>query len=162
MPSFIMKNGKATPELKEWLEAHKDEPFIRCDVEIESKHDRLRRSFHALIRAWFLSGEFSVQHNGKEVSSYEQLRDYYKLCGCDGVPEWYRFGSYYTKNREEISKHIEPNYHRFIVEDPKSWVDMSKKQKSKALQILLTEINLSQCNNQDVLSWVSKITKEFI
>ena len=141
---------------KNWIEEHKNEPFVRVNIEVESSHDRLRRSFHALIREWFNSGEWSA--NCEKIKTYEALRDYYKLQGCDGKPEWYRFGKYNSKNKEDISKYLAEEYHRFIVEDPKSWVDMNKKQKSRALDCLLTEIKYSMCNNQKVLEWVAKVT----
>ncbi len=160
MPEFYIKKGLADVELKNWIEQHKDEPFVRVNIEVESKHDRLRRSFHALIREWFICGEWSA--NGDKIRTYEALRDYYKLQGCGGIPEWYKFGKFNTKNREEITNHLEPQYHRFIVEDPKSWSDMTKKEKSTALDLLLTEIRHSMTNNQKVLEWVAKITKEFI
>ena len=159
MPRFYIKKGLATPELKEYIQANKDEPFLRVDIEIETDHERLRRSFHALIKAWFKSGEYSA--NLEKIKTYEALRDYYKLQGCDGVPEWYRFGKYNTKDKTEITNHLEPMYHRFIVEDPKSWSKMTKKEKSNCLDILLTEIRHSMTNNQDVLNWVDKINGEY-
>ncbi len=158
MPEFYIKKGLADVLLTEWIAEHVDEPFIRVNIEVESKHDRLRRSFHALIREWFNSGEFSA--NCEKIKTYEALRDYYKLEGCEGVPEWYRFGKYNTKNKEDITKHLDPDYHRFIVEDPKSWKGMSKAEKSRALNCLLTEIKMSMCNNEKVLEWVYKITHD--
>ena len=159
MPDFLIKSGHASNELRDWLKANEGK-LIRISVEVESKADRIRRSFHALIREWFNSGEFSA--NGDKIKTYEALRDYYKLQGCDGVPEWYRFGKYNTKNREEITNYLEPQYHRFIVEDPKSWVDMNKSEKMKALDCLLFEIRHSMTNNQKVLEWVNKIQGEMV
>ncbi|MCP4323013.1 MAG: hypothetical protein GY787_14440 [Alteromonadales bacterium] len=159
MPEFYIKKGLADVELKNWITDHKDEPFVKVDIDIESSHERLRRSFHGLLRDWFDSGEWSA--NGERIKTIEALRDYYKLEGCSGVPEWYRFGKFNTKVREEITDYIAPEYHRFIVEDPKSWTKMNKKQKSNSLNLLLTEIKHSMTNNQKVLKRVAEITGDF-
>jgi len=159
LPEFYIKKGLADSALKDWIEEHKSEPFVRVNIEVESKHDRIRRSFHALIREWFLSGEFSA--NGSDIRSYEKLRNYYKLAGCDNKPEYYIYKSNYYKTTEELKANIDADFNiNHVSIEPKSWTDMTKKQKSLALDTLLTEIRMSMTNNQKVLSWVQKITHE--
>ncbi len=173
MPEFYIKKGLADVDLKTWIEEHKDEPFVRVNIEVESKHDRLRRSFHVLLKEWFNSGEWSC--NGAEIHTLEKFKDYYKYVGCDYVAAGYGYnGDVFTDIIDEVTEEIEesaleqlnkiypdapPNRIRVI---PKSWTKMNKEQKSNALNILLTEIRLSMTNNQKVLEWVAKITKEFI
>jgi len=156
MPNFVLKGtGQPPKEMVNYLHENAQETLY-VTIEIESTQERLRRSFHALIRAWFESGEWSA--NGEKIKTYEALRNYYKLEGCGGIPEWYRFGNYNTKNIEEITRHLPNEYTGFIVKDPKSWNDMTKKEKRLALETLLTEIRYSMTNNKKVLEWVAKIT----
>ncbi len=155
MPEFYIKKGLADVELKEWIKEHADEPFVRVNIEVESSHDRLRRSFHVLTRHWFDSGEWSC--NGSDIRSLYKLRLYYKLEGCEAKPDKYIY------NNDEFSCVDElvvayPDFDVTNVGRRKSWTKMNKKQKSLALNILLTEIKLSMTNNQKVLEWVAKIT----
>ena len=159
MAEFYIKKGLADVELKNWIELNKDEPFIRVDIEIEATHERLRRSFHALIREWFKSGEYSA--NGSDIRSYEKLRNYYKLSGCDNKPAFYIYKNNYYKSREELKDNIDDDFDiKFVTVEPRHWEDMTRKQKSPALDTLLTEIKMSLCNNQKVLEWVYKITQD--
>ena len=156
MPTFYIKKGLADVELKNWIELNKDEPFVRVDIEIESPHERLRRSFHALLREWFNCGEWSA--NGTEIYTYDKLRDYYKLVGCDMKPAKY---VYRNDKFDTLDLLVEsyPDYTKgFIGLEPKSWNDMTKKEKSKSLDSVLTEIRYSMTSNKSVLEWVAKIT----
>jgi hypothetical protein len=161
MPEFYIKKGLADVELKNWIEENKDEPFVRVNIEVESKHDRLRRSFHALIREWYMCGEWSA--NGSDIRCYEKLRNYYKLAGCDNKPAYYIYKNNYYKTTEELKSNIDSDFNiKYVIVEPKSWTDMTKKEKSTALDLLLTEIRHSMTNNQKVLYWVQAITKEFL
>lgn len=156
MPEFYIKKGLSTPDLKQWIADHAEEPFLRVNIEIESSHERLRRSFHALLKEWFCCGEWSA--NGSEIYTYEKLRDYYKLMGCDRKPAKYIYNNDKFDSLELLVESY-PNYtNGYIGMEPKSWVNMNKREKSTALNILLTEIRLSMTNNQKVLEWVAKIT----
>jgi len=156
MPEFYIKKGLADVELKNWIELNKDEPFIRVNIEIEATHERLRRSFHALIREWFKSGEYSA--NGADIRSYQKLRNYYKLEGCQGKPDWYVYRNNYYKTSAELKENIDADFNiNDVNTEPRHWEDMTRKQKSLALDTLLTEIKMSLCNNQKVLEWVYKI-----
>lgn len=156
MPEFYIKKGLADKALKDWIGEHKEEPFIRVSIEVESSHERLRRSFHVLLKAFFESGEWSC--NGAEIHSLEKFKDYYKLQGCDMKPAYYLFNNDKFKTLEDMATAY-PNYKGgFIGLEPKSWTNMTKKEKSSALNLLLTEIRLSMTNNQKVLEWVAKIT----
>ena len=145
MPKFYIKKGLATPELKQYIEDNKDEPFIRVDIEVESTHERLRRSFHGLLLDVVKSGEHNIEVEGNRIVTFYDLKNYYKILGCDGIPEYYRFKKYTTKDgdklRSMIIERFGHDYLEFIVEEAKSWNGMSKKAKSKALNFLLTDIN---------------------
>lgn len=155
MPTWTFKGGEKPPsEMAQYIKDHINDS-LKISIEVESSHERLRRSFHALIKEWYKSGEWSA--NGEKIKTYEGLRDYYKLMGCDGKPEWYRIGKFNTKDCEEIKKHLPKEYHHFIVEEPKSWSDMTKQEKRNSLDILLTEIKMSMTSNKKVLEWVYKI-----
>ena len=157
MPEFYIKKGLADVLLTDWIAAHTDEPFIRVNIEVESSHERLRRSFHALIREWFNSGEYSA--NGSDIRSYEKLRNYYKLMGCDNKPAFYIYKNNYYKTREELKANIDDDFNiNYVIVEPRHFEDMTKKQKSLALDALLTEIKMSMCNNQKVMEWVYKIS----
>jgi hypothetical protein len=160
MPRFYIKKGLATPELKEWIATNKDEPFLRVDIEIESDHERLRRSFHVLLKAWFNSGEWSC--NGSEINSLEKFKDYYKFAGCDFKANGY----IYKGDRFDTLEKLHEAYDyvvvkEFIRPEVKSWTKMSKKEKSSCIDLLLTEIKLSYTNNQEVLNWVDKISGDY-
>lgn len=156
MPEFYIKKGLADVDLKQWLEENKDEPFIRVSVEVESSHDKLRRSFHALLDAWFTSGEWSC--NGSEIKSYEKFRNYYKLAGCNNKPKYYVFKNDKFKTLEELTEAYPQNNYSYIGLEPKGWEEMTKKQKSISLDVLLSEIKYSMTNNIKVMEWVSKIS----
>ena len=157
MPEFYIKKGLATPELKQWISDHQEEPFLRVNIEVESSHERLRRSFHGLLLDWFNSGEWSC--NGSDIRSYTKFRNYYKLAGCDNVPAYYIYKSNYFKTTEELKANIDEDFNiKNVSLEPRSWNDMTKKQKSNALNVLLTEIKYSMTNNQKVLKRVSEIT----
>jgi len=157
MPIFYIKKGLADIKLKNWIEANKNEPFVRVEIEVESSHERLRRSFHGLLLDWFNSGEWSC--NGSDIRSYEKFRNYYKLSGCDNKPAYYIYKSNYYKTTEELKQNLDIDFNiKNVSVEPKSWNDMSKKQKSKALNVLLTEIRMSMTNNQKVLKRVAEIT----
>jgi hypothetical protein len=159
MPEFYIKKGLADVELKNWIELNKDEPFVRVDIEVESTHERLRRSFHALIREWFKSGEYSA--NGADIRSYEKLRNYYKLLGCDNKPAFYIYKNNYYKSREDLKNNIDDDFNiKYVTVEPRHWEDMTRKQKSLALDGLLTEIKMSMSNNNKVMEWVYKITSD--
>ena len=156
MPSYVLKGGEKPPiEMVNYLQENR-ENYLRITLEVEGSHDRLRRSFHALVKAWFDSGEFSA--NGSDIRSYEKLRNYYKLEGCENVPEFYIYKNNYYKTREDLKNNIDEDFNiKYVIVEPKSWTDMTKKEKSKALDCLLTEIRMSSTSNQNVLSWVNKI-----
>jgi len=157
MPEFYIKKGLATPELKQWISDHQEEPFLRVNIEVESSHERLRRSFHGLLLDWFNSGEWSC--NGSDIRSYTKFRNYYKLAGCDNVPAFYIYKSNYFKTTEELKANIDEGFNiKNVSLEPRSWNDMTKKQKSNALNVLLTEIKYSMSNDQKVLKRVSEIT----
>ena len=157
MPEFYIKKGLATPELKQWISDHQEEPFLRVNIEIESSHERLRRSFHGLLLDWFNSGEWSC--NGSDIRSYTKFRNYYKLAGCDNVPAYYIYKSNYFKTTEELKSNIDADFNiKNVSLEPRSWNDMTKKQKSNALNVLLTEIKYSMSNDQTVLKRVAEIT----
>lgn len=155
MPEFYIKKGLADVDLKQWLEDNQDEPFVRVSVEVESSHERLRRSFHVLTRYWFDSGEWSC--NGHDIRSIKKFRLYYKMEGCDGVPDEYTYNNDGFKTIDDLLKAY-PDAVPSHVGREKSWTTMNKLQKSIALNVLLTEIKLSMTNNQKVLEWVAKIT----
>lgn len=165
MPEFYIKKGLADSALKDWIKEHQEEPFVRVNIEVESSHERLRRSFHCLLGAVHESGEHNIEVDGERIVTVDDLKNYYKLHGCDGKAEWYRIKKFRMKNREELEKLVLKKYGnfylQFIVEDAKSWNKMSKKQKSKALNHLLTNIKYSMTNNQKVLEWVYKITGDY-
>jgi len=157
MPEFYIKKGLADVLLTEWIKEHQDEPFIRVNIEVESSHERLRRSFHGLLLDWFNSGEWSC--NGSDIRSYTKFRNYYKLAGCDNIPAFYIYKSNYYKTPDELKKNIDADFNINNVSlEPRSWNDMTKKQKSNALNILLTEIRYSMTNDQKVLKRVAEIT----
>lgn len=157
MPRFYIKKGLADIELKQWIEANKNEPFVRVEIEIESSHERLRRSFHGLLLDWYNSREWSC--NGSDIRSYEKFRNYYKLAGCDNKPAYYIYKSNYFKTLEDLKANIDVDFNiKNVSIEPKSWNDMSKKQKSNALNVLLTEIRYSMTNDQKVLKRVAEIT----
>lgn len=157
MPEFILKGGDKPPkEMVDFLAENRGD-YLRISLEVESSHDRLRRSFHALIREWFDCGEFSA--NGHDVKTYGKLRDYYKFEGTDYKVDKYVYRSNeYDSVDEMVEKELDNFNMNYVSVKPKSWKDMTKKEKSNALNCLLTEIRLSMCNNQKVLSWVAKIT----
>ena len=157
MPEFYIKKGLADVELKNWIELNKDEPFVRVNIEVESSHERLRRSFHGLLLDWFNSGEWSC--NGSDIRSYTKFRNYYKLAGCDNVPAYYIYKSNYFKTTEELKANIDEDFNiKNVSLEPRGWNDMTKKQKSNALNVLLTEIKYSMSNDQKVLKRVAEIT----
>jgi len=169
MPEFYIKKGLADVELKNWIELNKDEPFVRVNIEVESSHAKLRRSFHGLLDDWFDSGEWSC--NGAEIYTMKRFKDYYKYHGCDYVPVGYTFnGEEFlidTKKKETHLHTLERLYKCYpdaqgVKPLVKSWKFMNKKQKSKALNLLLTEIKYSMTNNQKVLKRVAEITGEII
>lgn len=156
MPEWTIKKGMASIEIKDYLASLKDEDYIRISIELESSHERLRRSFHVLLREWFNSGEWSC--NGSDIKTYEKFRNYYKLMGCDNKPAHYIYKSNYFKTIEELKDNIDLDFNiKFVSVEPKSWIDMTKKEKSKALDCLLTEIKYSMTSNQKVLEWKAKI-----
>ena len=160
MPRFYIKKGLATPELKDYIQDNKEEPFLRVDIEIESDHERLRRSFHVLLKAWFNCGEWSC--NGAEINSLEKFKNYYKFAGCDYTPNGY----IYKGDRFDSLEKLHEAYDyvvvkEFIRPDVKSWTKMTKKEKTSCIDILLTEIKLSMTNNQEVLNWVAKIQGDY-
>ncbi len=161
MAEFFIKKGLADVELKNWIKEHKDEPFVRVNIEVESSHERLRRSFHCLLEAVHKSGEHNIEVDGERIVTVEDLKNYYKLQGCDGKAEWYRFKKFRTKDKEWLVNAIQSKYGEqylsFIIEDARSWKVMNKKQKTKALDRLFTDIKYSMTNNQKVLEWVAKI-----
>lgn len=156
MVEFVLKGGDKPPrEMVDFLEENRGD-YLRITLEVESSHERLRRSFHALLREWFFCGEWSA--NGSEIYTYEKLRDYYKLMGCDRKPAKYVYNNDKFDTLELLVESY-PNYTSgYIGLEPKSWTKMNKREKSLALNILLTEIRLSMTNNQKVLEWVNKIS----
>ena len=156
MPTFILKGKDKPPqEMIDFLQENRED-YLRIDIEVETSHERLRRSFHALINAWFDSGEWSANGTA-EIYCYDRLRDYYKYQGCQKFIG-YRYKKNNFKTLEELfdkyptaeKEHIDP-----IV---KSWTDMTKKEKRTALDCVLTEIRYSKTSNRKVLEWVAKIT----
>lgn len=161
MPKFYIKKGLADVELKNWINEHKNEPFIRVDIEIESSHERLRRSFHGLLSDWWNSGEWSA--GGNDFKTEFRFRNYYKFIGTDlKVVKWLYQGEEY-KTKDEMLSMIDLDTFdiKNVTKLPKSWNDMSKKQKSKTLECLLTEIKYSMTNNQKVLKRVAEITGDY-
>ena len=160
MPEFYIKKGLADTDLKAWIKEHETEPFIRVNIEVESSHARLRRSFMGLTTHFFESGEWSC--NGAEINSLEKFKNYYKFAGCDYTPNGY----IYKGDRFETLEKLHEAYDYIVVKefirpDVKSWTKMTKKEKTSCIDILLTEIKLSMTNNQEVLSWVAKIQGDY-
>ncbi len=163
MPKFIVKKGKTSQEFKDYWEGLKDEDWFEVNIKKETKSDRMNRSYRALLAAVHESGNFSIMSKGKPLNTYDELHDHYKICGCDGVVEWYRIGKFKTKDRSEITKYFDnPRYHDFIYEEPKSWTVMTAKERQQTLTILINDCKLSMNNYPKVQEWISKITKEFI
>ena len=160
MPDFLIKSGHASDELRDWLKANEGK-LIRISAEVESKADAVRRSFHKLLTAVHKSGEHNIVVNGDRIVTFEDLKNYYKLAGCDFIPDWYRFKRFRTKNgpwlKETVNKKYGPEYLDCIVEDAKSWTKMNKDQKCKALDHLFTNIDYSGTNNKEVMEWYYKI-----
>jgi len=154
--TLYIKKGLAASALKDWIEANKDEPFVRVSVEIESTHERLRRSFHGLLLDWFNSGEWSC--NGATIFTMEKFRNYYKYAGCNFKPIGYSIRGEEFQGLEELYKCYPKAKVENINPVVKSWVKMNKKEKSNALNVLLTEIKLSMTNDQQVLKRVAEIT----
>ncbi|MCP4986024.1 MAG: hypothetical protein GY928_08130 [Colwellia sp.] len=163
MPKFIVKKGKTSQEFKDYWESLKDEAWFEVNIKKETKSDRMRRSYRALLEAVHNSGNFSVIVNGKALSTYDQLHDHYKICGCNGDVSYYQLGDFKTENIEEITKHLtDPKHHNWIVKVPKSWTVMTAKERQQTLTILINDCKLSMNNDPKVQEWISKITKEFI
>ena len=167
MPEFYIKKGLAEKALKDWIEEHKDEPFVRVNIEVESTHERLRRSFHVLLKEWFKSGEWSC--NGAEIYTFKRFRDYYKYEGCDRQPVGFSYrGEEFLKEKgEDIIYTLDRLKSCFpganneeIKPIVKSWIKMTKKEKSKSLDLLFTEIRHSMTTNSKVLEWVAKISHD--
>jgi hypothetical protein len=158
MPEFYIKKGLADVLLTDWIAAHTDEPFIRVNIEVESSHERLRRSFHGLLLDWFNCGEWSC--NGAEIHTMEKFKNYYKLAACNNKPLYYIYKNDKFKTINDlVDAYPKPEYHMFDIGlEPKSWTKMTKKEKSNALNILLTEIKYSMTNDQKVLKRVAEIT----
>ncbi len=165
MPEWTIKKGMASVEIKDYLATLTDEDYIRINIELESNHERLRRSFHGLLDDWFESGEWSC--NGSEIYTMKRFRDYYKYEGCNKIPVGYTFnGEEFLYSKKKGETHLNalerlykcyPNA-RDIKPVVKSWKLMGKKEKSNALNLLLTEIRYSMTNNQAVLKRVAEIT----
>lgn len=159
MPEWILKGGEKPPKDMVNFLAENRENYLRINMEVESSHERLRRSFHVLLKAFFESGEWSC--NGAEIHSLEKFKDYYKLNGCDMKPAYYLFNNDKFKSLVELAAAY-PDYRGgFIGLEPKSWTKMTKKEKSNALNLLLTEIRLSMTNSQKVLEWSAKIQGDY-
>ncbi len=162
MPEFILKGGDKPPkEMVEFLQDNRED-YLRVNIEVESSHERLRRSFHGLLQDVVASGEHNIEVEGNRIVTFYDLKNHYKIIGCDGKPEYYRFKKYTTTDgdglREMVVKRFGNDYLEFIVEEAKSWKVMSKRAKSRALNALLTDINYSMTNNQKVLKRVAEIT----
>ena len=108
------------------------------------------------------SGEHKIEVEGNRIVTFYDLKHHYKIMGCGREPEYYRFKSYTTKDgdtlKQMIIKKYGYEYLQFIVMEAKSWKIMSKKEKTIALNQLLTDINYSMTTNQKVLKRVAEIT----
>jgi hypothetical protein len=163
MPKFFVEKGKITQEFKDFWESLKDDQIVEVNIKKETKSDRMRRSYRALLKAVINSGQHSVFKNGKSLNTYDQLYDHYKICGCNGDVLWYQLGDFKTKNREDIEKHLtDPIHYSWIVEIPKSWTIMSASERQSTLTILINDTKLSMNNYWEVELWIGRITKEFI
>ena len=168
MPEWVIKKGMASVEVKDYLATLKDEDYIRISIEVESSHERLRRSFHGLLDDWFECGEWSC--NGAEIYTMKRFKEYYKYHGCDYIPIGYTFRGEEYKPDKKKKETLDDALMKLLNDFPeakgskdlkplvKSWKYMNKKQKSKALNLLLTEIKLSMTSNQKVLKRVAEIT----
>lgn len=163
MPKFFIKKGNVSQEFKDFWESLKDDDCVEFNIKKETKSDRMRRSYRALLEAVHRSGNFSIFQNGKPLSTYDQLHDHYKICGCNGDVAYYQLGTFKTKNLEEITKHLtDPTHYNWIVKVPKSWTVMTAKERQQTLTILINDCKLSQNNDPVVQDWISKITKEYL
>ncbi len=163
MPKFVVKKGQTSQEFKDYWESLKDEDWFEVNIKKETKSDRMRRSYRALLEAVHESGNFSIMSNGKPLSTYDQLHDHYKICGCCGDVAYYQLGEYKTSNIEDITKHLtDPKHHNWIVKIPKSWTVMTAKERQNTLTILINDCKLSGNNYWKVEDWISKMTKEFL
>ena len=158
MPEFILKGGDKPPkEMVDFLAENRDD-YLRITLEIESTHERLQRSFHGLLLDWWNSGEWSA--GGNDFKTFFRFRNYFKFVGTDlKVVAWLYQGEEYKTKDEMLSK-IDVNDFRMkdVTKLPKHWNDMSKKQKSKTLECLISEIKHSMTNNQKVLKRLAEIT----
>ncbi len=151
MPNFLIKSGHASSELRDWLKANEGK-MIRIKAEVETPKDRLRGSFHALLTAWYNSGEYS--HDCKTL---EGLKRIFKLIGTDYHTESFTYKGDSFEDGHAIRKAY-PNYDpNNVVRQPKKWEKMLKLEQCKALDTLISEINQSQTNNQKVLFELAKI-----
>ena len=154
MPSFLIKNGLANQELKTWLADHEKET-IRVSVEVETPKDRLRGGFHGLLNAWYKSGEFS-----QDVKTEAKLKRHYKFVGCEWVTSYFEYKGEEYEDGSAIRKDY-PDYNpNEVVRQPRHWEDMTKTQQCRALDGMITDINLSETNNKNVLYKLSLLTND--
>jgi hypothetical protein len=139
MPEFKFKDGNIGPDFLDYIQNNEKET-IYITADIETDHIRLRGAFHALLGHWFDSGCYSCQWNERPIRTLEGLKKYYKYWGCDGKAEYYSFGVERSKDKSFFLENLPESYHRFIVPEPRPWEKMTKKQKCRALSLMISEI----------------------
>lgn len=135
------KKGNIPPEFLDFVQENENEVLF-VTAEIESPHVRLRGAFHAVLTSWFNSQMCSCLWNGQPIRTFNGLKNYYKYHGCQGKNVTYSFGGETTKDLSFFTDNLPEKYHRFIVKTARPWEKMTRKQKSRALNIMLTEIKL--------------------
>lgn len=155
MPEFYIKKGLADVLLTEWIKEHQSEPFIRVNIEVESPKKRLQGAFHALLKAWYNSGEYSV-----EVKTEEKLKRYYKFVGCNWEVDYYMYKGEEYKDSSKLFDDYPNAEINDITKFPRHFMSMTKKQICGALDGMIVDINNSRTNNQKVLYSLSLITND--
>lgn len=141
MPDFTFKKGEISPEFLDYVGSNKkDSLFITADI--ETVHVRLRGAFHAILIEWHLSQMYSCRWNNKFIKTLGGLKKYYKYHGCQGKVVKYTYAGEESDDLNFFLDNLPPYHHRFIVYELIPWEKMSREQKSRALNIMLTEIKL--------------------
>lgn len=152
MPEFLAKKQKVTNEAKEYLASLSNEDYIRILIETVTPKARLRRSFHVLLDYWYKTQEYSC-----DAKSLKGLKRYYKFCGTD----WFTASYTYKGDEFKTSEELYDSYPDFIpenvVREPKHWEDMIKSEQCKALDTMLTEIDVSCTTDYQVRKWQARI-----
>lgn len=145
MPNFYIYNGKANSKLRDWLTKHKDKT-IKVTTEVETPKVRLRDGFHALLNAWYKSGEYSV-----DVKTLAGLKRYYKFVGCNWETAYFEYRGEEFKTGDDLHDAYPDFIPEQVTRQPKHWEDMRKDEMCISLDTMRTEILNSGCNNNAVM-----------